>query len=52
MNMTFKKFASDNKSLIGLIILMALVSIASPNFLSVDNLFNILRQTSINAIIA
>ncbi len=50
--MTFKKFASDNKSLIGLIILMALVSIASPNFLSVDNLFNILRQTSINAIIA
>jgi ribose transport system permease protein len=43
---------SNNKSLIGLLILMALVSLASPNFLSVDNLLNILRQTSINAIIA
>jgi ribose transport system permease protein len=47
-----KTFMSDNKSLIGLLILMALVSLASPNFLSVDNLLNILRQTSINAIIA
>ncbi len=50
--MPIKTFMSDNKSLIGLLILMALVSFASPNFLSVDNLLNILRQTSINAIIA
>ncbi|MCG8508077.1 MAG: ribose ABC transporter permease [Rhodospirillales bacterium] len=50
--MTVKSFANENKSLIGLVILMALVSIASPSFLSVDNLLNILRQTSINAIIA
>ncbi len=50
--MPIKTFMSDNKSLIGLLILMALVSLASPNFLSVDNLLNILRQTSINAIIA
>lgn len=50
--MPIKTFMSDNKSLIGLLVLMALVSLASPNFLSVDNLLNILRQTSINAIIA
>ncbi len=50
--MPIKTFMSDNKSLIGLLILMALVSLASPSFLSVDNLLNILRQTSINAIIA
>ncbi len=50
--MTVKTFLDDNKSLIGLLILMALVSLASPNFLSVDNMLNILRQTSINAIIA
>ncbi len=50
--MNIKQFASDNKSLIGLLILMLLVSLVSPNFLSVDNLFNILRQTSINGIIA
>lgn len=50
--MTVKTFLDENKSLIGLLILMALVSLASPNFLSVDNMLNILRQTSINAIIA
>ena len=50
--MNLKQFASDNKSLIGLLILMLLVSLVSPSFLSVDNLFNILRQTSINGIIA
>jgi len=50
--MNLKQFASDNKSLIGLLILMLLVSLVSPSFLSVDNLLNILRQTSINGIIA
>ncbi len=50
--MKIKEFASENISLIGLVILMLLVSIASPSFLSVDNLLNILRQTSINAVIA
>lgn len=47
-----KKFAQDNIPLIGLLLLMAVVSLMSPNFLTVDNLLNILRQTSINAIIA
>lgn len=50
--MNFKQFASDNKSLLGLLVLMLLVSLVSPSFLSIDNLLNILRQTSINGIIA
>ncbi|MCP3669991.1 MAG: ribose ABC transporter permease [Gammaproteobacteria bacterium] len=50
--MHLKKVLIDNKSLIGLLLLMCAVSLFSPNFLTVDNLLNILRQTSINAIIA
>ncbi len=50
--MHLKKILIDNKSLIGLLLLMCTVSLFSPNFLTVDNLLNILRQTSINAIIA
>lgn len=46
------RFLAANKSLVGLILLMAAVSFFSPNFLTIDNLLNILRQTSINAIIA
>lgn len=41
-----------NKPLIGLIIFGVIVSILNPRFLSSANLLNILRQTSINAIIA
>ncbi|OQY41196.1 MAG: ribose ABC transporter permease [Fusobacteriia bacterium 4572_74] len=41
-----------NKPLIGLIIFGVIVSILNPRFLSTTNLLNILRQTSINAIIA
>ncbi len=51
MNAT-KEFARENIPLIGLVILMVLVSLASPSFFTVDNLLNILRQTSINAVIA
>ncbi|MCZ4280647.1 ribose ABC transporter permease [Kiloniella laminariae] len=50
--MSFKKVLIDNKSLIALLLLMGAVSLYSPNFLTVDNLLNVLRQTSINAIIA
>ncbi len=50
--MNIKKLLIDNKSLIGLLLLMFGVSLFSPNFLTVDNLLNVLRQTSINAIIA
>lgn len=41
-----------NKPLVGLIIFGVIVSILNPRFLSTANLLNILRQTSINAIIA
>jgi len=50
--MSIKKLALENVPLIGLLVLMVAVTIISPNFLTVDNLLNILRQTSINAIIA
>jgi len=46
------RLLSQNKSLIGLIVLVAATSLASPNFLDVGNLLNVLRQTSINAVIA
>ena len=46
------RFLSQNKSLVGLIVLIVAVSIASPDFLDVGNLLNVLRQTSINAVIA
>lgn len=46
------RLLAANKSLIGLILLMAAVSLFSPNFLTIDNLMNILRQTSVNAVIA
>ena len=49
---TLIRFLSRNKPLVGLIVLMAAVAVMSPSFLTVDNLLNILRQTSINAVIA
>ena len=50
--MNMKKFALENIPFIGLLLLMLFVSVINPNFLTVDNLLNIFRQTSINAIIA
>lgn len=40
------------KSLIGLLLLVIIVSILSPTFLTLPNLLNVFRQTSINAVIA
>lgn len=45
-------FVRNNVPLLGLLLLMVLVSLLNAAFFSVDNLLNILRQTSINAIIA
>jgi len=42
----------ENKPLVGLVIFSIIVSILNPRFLSIANFLNILRQTSINAIIA
>jgi len=40
------------KSLVGLLLLIVIVSILSPSFLSSRNILNVFRQTSVNAIIA
>ncbi|USD64446.1 ribose ABC transporter permease [Vibrio sp. SCSIO 43136] len=47
-----KEWLIEQKSLIALIFLIAVVSFLNPNFFTVDNILNILRQTSVNAIIA
>ncbi|PKF50460.1 ribose ABC transporter permease [Enterovibrio nigricans] len=47
-----KAWLIEQKSLIALLVLIVVVSFLNPNFFTVDNILNILRQTSINAIIA
>ncbi len=47
-----KEFLFEYKSGIALLVFMLVVSIISPSFFSSSNLLNILRQTSVNAIIA
>ncbi|HCR3435944.1 ribose ABC transporter permease [Morganella morganii] len=47
-----KKWLLEQKSLIALLILIVIVSMISPNFFTLNNLFNILQQTSVNAIMA
>ncbi|ENK0806957.1 ribose ABC transporter permease [Vibrio fluvialis] len=47
-----KEWLIEQKSLIALLFLIVVVSFLNPNFFTVDNLLNILRQTSVNAIIA
>ncbi|EIT7027665.1 ribose ABC transporter permease [Vibrio vulnificus] len=47
-----KEWLIEQKSLIALLFLILVVSFLNPNFFTVDNILNILRQTSVNAIIA
>ncbi|KAB8312737.1 ribose ABC transporter permease [Erwinia endophytica] len=47
-----KSWLLEQKSLIALIVLIAIVSGMSQNFFTVNNMFNILQQTSANAIMA
>ncbi len=47
-----KAWLIEQKSLIALIFLIVIVSFLNANFFTLDNLLNILRQTSVNAIIA
>ena len=47
-----KEFFDKYRSLIALALLVVVVSILSPSFLTTKNIFNVLRQTSVNAIIA
>ena len=51
-NVNIKELLVKYKSLLGLVLLIAVVSILSPSFLSPKNIMNILRQTSVNAVIA
>ncbi len=46
------KTLSKYKSVIGLIGFSVVISILNPRFMTVSNLLNILRQTSINSVIA
>lgn len=46
------KFLLEQRSIIALLVLIAIVSMINPDFFSIDNILNILRQTSVNAIIA
>ncbi|WP_245879878.1 ribose ABC transporter permease [Vibrio gangliei] len=47
-----KEWLIEQKSLIALIFLIVVVSFLNPNFFTIDNILNILRQTSVSAIIA
>ncbi|MGO4871902.1 MAG: ABC transporter permease subunit [Roseiarcus sp.] len=47
-----QRFLASHLALVGLIVLVIATSIASPAFLQIGNLLNILRQTSVNAVMA
>ena len=47
-----KELLSKLGPFIGLVLLMIVLTFLNPSFLTVDNLFNILRQVSISALIA
>ncbi|KUI97226.1 ribose ABC transporter permease [Vibrio sp. MEBiC08052] len=47
-----KAWLIEQKSLIALLFLILVVSFLNPHFFTVDNILNILRQTSVNAIMA
>ncbi|WP_109077804.1 ribose ABC transporter permease [Aggregatibacter kilianii] len=51
-NVKLGKFLLEQRSIIALLVLIGVVSAINPDFFSVDNILNILRQTSVNAIIA
>lgn len=52
MKTALKEFLIKNKSLVVLLTFCIIVSILNPSFLTVSNILNILRQTSINSVIA
>ncbi len=47
-----KTFLGNNTALIGLLIMMVIVTIIDTNFIQISNLSNIVRQVSINGLIA
>lgn len=51
-NKRVKAMAATLGPFIGLFLIIAVISILNPDFLSTSNLLNVLRQVSINALIA
>lgn len=49
---SWKQFLSDNKTVVVLLVLMVSMSFLSDRFLTWSNIITVLRQTSINAVIA
>lgn len=52
MNKDVKSTLLKFKSLLGLIVLCVIISIAAPRFLNINNILNVLTQVSVNAILA
>ena len=52
MKTAIKEYMIKNKSLVVLVVFCIIVSILNPRFLTISNILNILRQTSINSVIA
>lgn len=52
MMLTFKEKFIKNKSLFVLILFSLVIAVLNPRFLTISNILNVLRQTSINSIIA
>lgn len=52
MKILENKIVSKYKYVIGLVLFSVIISIINPRFLSISNLLNVFRQTSINSIIA
>lgn len=52
MKKKIKKMPNISRPIVVLLILVVLLSIISPNFLTVNNLMNVMRQVSINGMIA
>lgn len=50
--MDVKKLIQKQGALVGLLVIIVALAILSPNFLTMDNLMNVFRQVSINALIA
>lgn len=51
-NFKLGKFLLEQRSFVALLVLIAIVSLINPDFFTMDNILNIFRQTSVNAIIA
>ncbi|MEM9423319.1 MAG: ribose ABC transporter permease [Spirochaetota bacterium] len=47
-----KTWLMDHRALIGLLVFVLIVSVLNPNFLTINNILNVLRQISVNFVLA